>query len=133
MYREKATYREVNTMKIFEHSPLVDIPILAVLIYLLYLLVSKAIKADRFHELFRNYIKQKHTEFKIVKEQGPLCFIIFDNNKYILNARKCYRRYKKNPDKFSDIVEAYLFELLYVEKIKIENNSSTKEIPKLFS
>jgi len=121
-------------LKLFEYSPIIDISIIVICCYVMYRLFSWAKKMDRFNNSFKQYIKENHKELKIVKEFGPLCFVAHNGSNYILDGRKCYRQYKKNPQLFSDIIESYLFEVAFVEKvsIKIESDKQT-DVPKLFS
>ncbi|OQX11241.1 MAG: hypothetical protein BWK80_44930 [Desulfobacteraceae bacterium IS3] len=120
-------------MKLFEFSPIIDISIIAICCYVMYRLFSWTKKIERFNNSFKQYIKENHNELKIFKEFGPLCFVVNNGSKYILDSRKCYRQYKKNPQKFSDIIEAYLFEVVFVEKVSIKTESVKQDVPKLFS
>jgi len=121
-------------MKLFEYSPIIDISIIFICCYVMYRLFSWAKKMDRFNNLFKQYIKENHKEMEIVKEFGPLCFVVYNGSKYILDGRKCYRHYKKNSQRFSYIIEAYLCEVVFVEKISIKTKSDKQtDKPKLLS
>lgn len=120
-------------MKLFEYSPIIDISIIFICCYVIYRLFSWAKKMDRFNHSFKHYIKEHHRELEIVKELGPLCFVVHNDSKYVLDSRKCYRHYKKNAQRFSDIIEAYLFEVAFVEKVSIKIETDKHDAPKLFS
>lgn len=120
-------------MKLFEYSPIIDISIIVTCCYAMYRLFSGAKKMDQFNNSFRQYIKENHKELKIIKEFGPLCFVVYNGSQYTVDGRKCYRQYKKNSQRFADIIEAYLFEVVFVEKISIKTEMDKKDVPKLFS
>jgi hypothetical protein len=122
-------------MRIFETDPTTNIiHIIAIIACscFIYFMISHAKRVDRFNVLFRKYIQENHKEIEILKEFGPVSLVSCNNKKYKLDTRKCYPYYKKDPDRFEDIIEAYLFELTFVEKISIETESGNNEIPKMF-
>lgn len=90
-------------------------------------------EASKFRDNFYEYLNEKHKEIRIEKQQGPWIFVIHEGKQYSLWTGYPFKLYRKNPEKFEDIVEAYLFECFHVDKLKIETESGVKEIPKMFS
>lgn len=114
------------------YSNIISIAFIIIGIYILVKIFSWAKKYDEYNKKFIEYIRKEHPEIEIVKIRGSIMFVIIYENKYLLAPQKTYKLYKKDPNKFSEIVEAYLFEIMYVNKIIIETENGTKEIKKPF-
>jgi hypothetical protein len=69
----------------------------------------------------------------IILKKDSWLFVIHNEKPFILRPGKRFSFCKKDPHKFEEVVEAYLFETLFVDKIKLQTESGEKEISKKFS